>query len=43
VVEVGVGPAEGDLDGVMKGGQRAVAADQDPQIMGLICRIQTWS
>ena len=29
-MEVEVGPAEGDLDGVMEGGQRAVAADQEP-------------
>jgi hypothetical protein len=29
-VEVGVGPAEGDLEGVMEGCQRAVATDQEP-------------
>ena len=29
-VEVGVGPAEGDLDGRMEIGQGAVAADQEP-------------
>jgi hypothetical protein len=29
-VEVGVGPAEGNLEGVMEVGERTVAADQEP-------------
>ncbi len=43
-VELGVGPAEGDLEDMMEGGQRAVAADQEPPPdHGVIWRIQTWS